>query len=65
MFLHAPEAVLVDVVLVEVVDIDDVALVIRFVVVDENIPAARLAQAPSPPKRIKDEAGNQCVLPIV
>jgi len=33
----------VDVVLVEVVDIDDVALVIRFVVVDENIPAARLA----------------------
>ena len=54
-----------DVVLVEVVDIDDVALVIRFVVVDENIPAARLAQAPSPPKRIKDEAGNQCVLPIV
>jgi hypothetical protein len=41
-FLHAPEVFLVDVVLV-VVDIDDVALVIRFVVVDKLIPAGSLA----------------------
>jgi len=42
LFLHAPEAVLVDVVLVEVVDIDNVALVIRFVVVDKIIRTTRL-----------------------
>jgi len=33
----------VDVVLVEVIDIDDVALVIRFVVVDKIIPTISLA----------------------
>jgi hypothetical protein len=43
LFLHAPEAALVDVVLVEVVDMDDVALVIRFVVVDKIIRARSLA----------------------
>jgi len=43
LFLHAPEAVLVDVVLVEGVDIDDVVLVIRFVAVDRIIRTIRLA----------------------
>jgi hypothetical protein len=42
-FLHAPEAFLVDVVLVVGVDIDDVALVIRFVVVDKIIRTTSLA----------------------
>jgi hypothetical protein len=36
-FLHSPEAVLIDLVVVEVIDIDGVALVIRLAVEDKLI----------------------------
>jgi hypothetical protein len=37
-FLHAPEAVLIDLVVVEVIDIDGVDVVIRLAVVEKIIP---------------------------
>jgi hypothetical protein len=54
-FLHAPEAVVMDVVEVEVIDIDGVALVIRLAV-DKIIPRRRLAQAAACTKRRNEEA---------
>jgi hypothetical protein len=45
----------VDVVLVEVVDIDDVVLVIRFMAMDEIIPAKSLAYVGCATKRTNDE----------
>jgi len=36
-FLYSPEAVIIDLIVVEIIDIEDVALVIRFVAVDKLI----------------------------
>jgi len=36
-FLHSPEADIIDLIVVEIIDIEDVALVIRFVAVDKLI----------------------------
>jgi hypothetical protein len=42
-FLHSPEAVVIDLVVVEIVDIDGVVPVIRLVAVEKVIPLSRLA----------------------
>jgi len=43
MFLHSPEAVLIDLVIVEVIDMDGVEMVIRLAVVDKFIARGSLA----------------------
>ena len=64
MFLHSPEAVVMDLVVVEVVDIDIVALVIRFVAVDRIIPAKSVASGSWMRKRRNLEAFRECVRAI-
>jgi hypothetical protein len=58
-FLHAPEAVAIDVVVVEVVDIDGVAIVIRLAV-DKIILRTSLACAGYVTKRRNVEWGARC-----
>jgi hypothetical protein len=58
LFLHAPEAVLIDLVVVEVIDMDGVALIIRLAVVDKFISKSRVAWAASLGKRRNREAAS-------
>ena len=60
MFLHSPEAVVIDLVVVEIVDIDGVALVIRLVAMEKVIPVGRLARLASGTKRRNDEGAGEC-----
>jgi hypothetical protein len=60
-FLHSPEAVVIDLVVVEIVDIDGVVLVIRLVAVEKVIPLSRLAWEASGTKRRNDEGARECV----
>jgi hypothetical protein len=57
MFLHSPEAVVIDLVVVEVIDIDGVALVIRLAV-DKFISRGSLARAALLAKRRNLEAAG-------
>ena len=60
MFLHSPEAVVIDLVVVEIVDIDGVALVIRLVAMEKVIPLGRLARLALGTKRRNDEGAGEC-----
>ena len=61
MFLHSPEAVVIDLVVVEIVDIDGVALVIRLVAVEKVIPVGRVAWEALGTKRRNNEGDGECV----
>jgi hypothetical protein len=58
LFLHAPEAVLIDLVVVEVIDMDGVALVIRLAVVDKFISKSSLAWESFTAKAKKSRSGR-------